>query len=643
MRRIFDATIPTTSPAGRPAVLRHGLAVGAVVVSWLVREALAPAEGAPPHPFIAFVPAVTLACWYGGRRPGILAAALAAFAANWHAGAHGPVFRVDDPISFGILLAATAAIVAVVDALQSARRQASKARDVLATTLASIGDGVVMTDEHGAVVFLNPEAERLTGWTRADARGRPLSEVFAIVNETTRAEVESPALRAMREGLVVGLANHTILLARSGEERPIDDSAAPIRDPRGEVVGSVLVFRDVTARRREEREREELRRDLAARVEELREADQRKNQFLATLAHELRNPLAPIRNSVGVLQLDGSRSPEAAHAAEVIGRQVDHLSRLLDDLLDVNRLGRGKLTLRKERVTLSSVLESALETARPALDAGRHRVRFDASLDVELDADRIRLAQVFANLLNNAAKYTDPGGSVDVTVSREADEVLVSVKDNGIGIPPDALPRLFEMFSQLPQTRQMARGGVGIGLALAKGLVELHGGRIEARSDGPGRGSEFLVRLPVAAPAGLSRDPAPAPPPRADGVRRRILIADDVRDNADTLALMLRALGHEVFVAYDGAHALATAEREQPEVALLDIGMPAMNGYDVCRRIRAAAWGRDMVVIAQTGWGQEEDRRRAQEAGFDRHLLKPVDPTVVLSALTNPAESRSRG
>jgi PAS domain S-box-containing protein len=504
--------------------------------------------------------------------------------------------------------------------LVAARDALARERDLLGTTLSSIGDGVIATDALGRVTFLNPVAQELTGWSQAEAAGQPLQSVFRIVHETTRAEVENPALRAMRDGMIVGLANHTVLLSRSGEERAIDDSAAPIRGA-GVVIGSVLVFRDVTERRAAERA--------------LREADQRKDEFIATLAHELRNPLAPIKNSVTLLQLQGPPDEALATARGIIERQVDQISRLLDDLLDVNRLGRRKLELRKEHVTLDAIFVAAMETARPGIEARCHSVTIDVPKDIVLNADPVRLSQVFANLLSNAAKYMDDGGQIWVSATRERDDVHVVVKDTGIGIAPDSLPTLFEVYAQAPLALERAQGGVGIGLSLAKGLVELHGGTISARSDGIGKGSEFLVRLPMVVGVVIPKGSLAQRLGRPHGVTRTILVADDLPDNADTLATLLRALGHDVHVAYDGAEAIMVADRVRPEVAVIDIGMPRVNGYDVARRIREQDWGKAMYLIAQTGWGQAEDRRRAEQAGFDRHMLKPVDCASLVVVLSN--------
>jgi CheY-like chemotaxis protein len=359
--------------------------------------------------------------------------------------------------------------------------------------------------------------------------------------------------------------------------------------------------------------------------EELLEADRRKDEFLATLAHELRNPLAPIRNAVQLLRAEPSPRKELQLARDIIDRQLNQMVRLVDDLLDVSRITRGKLQLRTERIALADAVNSAIETSRPLIELAGHELTVSLPAEpILLEADLTRLAQVFSNLLNNAAKYTDRGGQIRLSAWREGSDVVVSVADTGIGVSAEQLPRIFEMFSQVTPALERTQGGLGIGLSLVRGLIEMHGGSIEARSDGVGRGSDFRVRLPVLLeiPAGLSeRCGAEATPA---GVQCRVLVVDDNQDAAKSLALMLRALGHTCETAFDGAEALQVAERFRPEVALLDIGMPKFNGYEVARRLRAEPWGRGLMLIALTGWGQEEDKRLAREAGFDHHLTKPA-------------------
>ncbi len=773
-------------------------------------------------------------------------------------------------------------------------------RELLEVTLSSIGDAVIATDRAGRVTFLNPVALRLTAWTQEEAAGAPLETVFNIVNEETRQPVENAALRAIHEGVIVGLANHTLLIARDGTEHPIDDSAAPIRDAAGRVVGGVLVFRDITARREAEvalaervrllalgsevgaaltqgdtlrdtlqrctgalvehldgafariwtanpagevlelqasaglythtdglhgrvpvgqfkigriarerrphltnavigdrevpeqdwaqreglvafagyplvvedrlvgvmamfarhplspptlaamasvadeialgierkraeqevarlldleRQRSERLRQVAAasltinaattpmsvvgviRVEaqriigtdqsdvrlqpedrpspvvgltapligrggrplghisvagkadgqfteddaailtqlahmaavafdnarlyeELREGDRRKDEFLATLAHELRNPLAPIRNSLQVMRLAGNNARAAEDSRATIERQVRQMVRLIDDLLDLSRISRGKLELRKERVELAAVLNSALETSRPLIEQSGHQLTVALPGEpISLEADPTRLAQVFSNLLNNAAKYTERDGQIRLTAERKGDSVTVRVRDNGVGISAEMLPRIFEMFTQVGHSLERSQGGLGIGLTLVRRLAEMHGGTVEAHSAGPGCGSEFVVRLSVA--PDMKFRAAQGSPENGESVAarpcRRILVVDDNRDAVDSLTQLLRMLGNDVQAAYDGMEAVDAAARFRPEVVLLDIGLPRLNGFEAARRIREQPGGQGMVLIALTGWGQESDRKRSREAGFDQHLTKPVE------------------
>ena len=391
---------------------------------------------------------------------------------------------------------------------------------------------------------------------------------------------------------------------------------------------------DVTDRKRDEQ-------TLRQQATELAEADRRKDEFLAMLAHELRNPLAPIRNSLQYLHMKGSSTPELKSARDIIDRQVRQLVRLVDDLLDVSRISRGKMELQKQRANLTMIVESAVESSRPLIDASEHRltVRLPAK-PVELEADVTRLAQVLQNLLNNAAKFTPRGGHIDLSADVEGSEVVISVKDNGIGIPRDMLGRVFEMFMQVDRRLERASGGLGIGLTLVQRLVLLHGGSITARSDGPGRGSEFIVRLPVVAVATARRE---LPDPAFIKAQQplRVLVVDDNHDGADSLAMMLQALGHEVRTAYDGHAGAEAAVDWHPDVALLDIGLPGINGYELARALRDSDTTRHTTLVAVTGWGQPEDRIRSAQAGFDQHLVKPVDPAHLRALLASLAESQS--
>ena len=360
--------------------------------------------------------------------------------------------------------------------------------------------------------------------------------------------------------------------------------------------------------------------------EALRESDRRKDEFLAILAHELRNPLAPIRNSVHILRASQLQDAAAEHATEMMDRQVGLMVRLVDDLLEVSRISRGKIELRNELVEIADVVRAAVEISRPLIESGSHQLVFEFPPEpLTVLGDGVRLTQIVANLLNNAAKYSDLRGTIRLAIRREGDEVVVSVRDTGKGIPPEMLPRVFELFVQVDRDKGRAQGGLGIGLTLAQSLAELHRGRIEARSEGPDRGSEFLVRLPLApahAEAG-ARGPSVA---RSDALAsQRIMVVDDNRDAAESLGALLTLLGAEVHVANDGEEALAVFAAHHPTTVLLDIGMPGMDGHEVARRIRQRPDAGDVTLIALTGWGQEEDRKRSQSAGFDHHLIKPAD------------------
>ncbi len=803
-------------------------------------------------------------------------------------------------------------------AARHAQQEERRQREQLRVTLASIGDAVIVTDTDGRVTFLNAVAQSLTGWEAAEAAGRPLDDVFRIVNEETRQPAEPPVGKVLREGLVVGLANHTVLVARDGREVPIDDSAAPIRGEGGAVAGVVLVFRDVTearraiesrlhlaaivessddaiishdlggvivswnrgaerlygympeeavgrpltlltlpgqaeevprildllrrgeridhyetvrvrkdgscvevsltispvrnaegkvvgaskiardvtaARRHEaglrflaeaskvlgeqldvsgtlqkvaalavpqfadwcavdllgedgslrrvavahadpakvELARELHRRyppdpgarvgawnvlrtrrpellpdipdsllqetvkdpellrvvrdlglrsylgvplvvrdevlgvftfvlaesgrrygpddlrlaeDLAYRVAialenarlygELKEADRRKDEFLAMLSHELRNPLAPIRNALHLMKLPGANSEAVEHARQMTERQVAHMVRLVDDLLDVSRIMQGKVELRKEPAELAGVIASAVETAQPVIDAAGQQLLVSVPDEpLRLEADPVRLAQAIGNLLHNAAKFSQRAGRIWLTAGREGGEAVVRVRDEGAGIHPDLLPSIFDLFVQGDRSLERSQGGLGIGLTLVRKLIEQHGGTVTAHSAGPGKGSEFVVRLPGLLPASVPAPAAGAAPP-AHAAPRRVLVVDDNVDAAESTAMLLRMWGHEVRLAHNGPEALRAAEPFRPEVVLLDIGLPGMSGYEVARRLREQPGSRDAVLIAVTGYGHEDDRRTSAGAGIDYHLTKPVDPEVLEPLLAQP-------
>ena len=380
--------------------------------------------------------------------------------------------------------------------------------------------------------------------------------------------------------------------------------------------------------------------ELKAYAEALTEADRRKDEFLATLAHELRNPLSPIRNGLDILRASPT-APKAEEIRDMMDRQLSHLVRLVDDLLDVSRVSQGKVELRKEQIALSELLKTAIEASNPLIGAGRHELILDLpDAEVWLDADLTRLSQVVSNLLNNAAKYTPEGGRIVLSARRDRDEVLISVSDNGIGIPADMLPRVFDLFTQVRDNLDRSRGGLGIGLALVKQLVEMHGGSIAAESAGSGKGSSFRLRLPVAAASAPSVSAeAPSPVSRQDA-RLKVLVVDDNFDVAQTTGWMIEAIGHDYRLVHESKLAVQTAREYRPDAILLDINMPGMDGYAVCRALREHALFEDTVIIAQTGWGQPQDRASTGESGFDHHLTKPVNMDRLEQVLTGILSER---
>ncbi|MEK6208403.1 MAG: ATP-binding protein [Chloroflexota bacterium] len=375
----------------------------------------------------------------------------------------------------------------------------------------------------------------------------------------------------------------------------------------------------------ESKQRGALEAELRSKIDELADVDRRKDEFLAMLGHELRNPLAPVTTALQIMRIHENEPSRVARSREIVERQIEHMTRLIDDLLDVSRITRGKIELREQPLLLSAVIERAIESARPLIDERGHRVALDLpSEPVTFLADPARLSQVFANLLNNAAKYTDVGGRIWVRARVEGNELVVGVKDDGPGLTNELRSHAFDLFMQGPQTRARARGGLGIGLTLVRRLVELHGGTVEALSDGPGKGTEFVVRLPLRLPPVADGAP-PAVPVVAAGPRRRILVVDDNVDAAEALGELLRDYGHEVATAHDGSRALDHARLHRPDVVLLDISMPEMDGYEVAKRIRGELGLGDALLVALTGYGEDRHRRLAREAGFDQHVTKPVD------------------
>jgi len=799
-------------------VLRYGSAVLVIALATVIRLLLDPLLG-DGFPFITFFCSIVLVAWLVGLGPSLAALLLSCLSAAYFIlpprGSLG-IYSQENQVGLGIFFLTGLAVALLSGELRAAQRRAQRAEEAergqrqqlqvtlqelqeeitrrrqaeeklleeherLRVTLASIGDAVIATDVAGRVVFLNPVAEALTGWKQHEAEGQPLDNIFPLLSEKTGEPIEHPVAKVIREGVVVGLGNHTLLVSRDGTARPIADSGAPIMDATGKVIGVVLVFRDVTEQRRSEwavrdsearktaildtaldciitmdhqgnvvefnpaaektfgyrraetvgkplaeliippslreqhyrglahymatgegpllnkriempalradgtqfpvelsitripigeppvftaylreiSERKQLEHGLRQRVEELAVADRRKNEFLAILSHELRNPLAPIRTAVDLLRLRGSTDTDLRWGTDVIDRQVQQLGRLVHDLLDLSRISLGKIALYRECIPISAIVSQALETSRPNIEANGHELT--VTLPTEnffVDGDLTRLAQVVANLLNNAAKYTRRGGHIWLSAERSPlhgdgtpsggpgeGEIVLRVRDNGIGIPAEMLSNIFNMFTQVDTSLERKTAGLGIGLTLARQLIEMHDGRIEAHSAGLGQGSEFLVRLPLAKPQAVQAAKAPADAPsdgRMQQPARRILVVDDNKDAAESFAKLLELAGHEVRMAHDGLEGVNLAGTFRPDVVLLDIGLPKMNGFNAARQIREQPWGKNMMLIALTGWGQEEDQQRSKEAGFDHHLVKPVKAKALNDLLASVPSSAAR-
>lgn len=501
------------------------------------------------------------------------------------------------------------------------RKFAEADRARLAAIVESSDDAIVSKSLDGTVMTWNAGAERLFGYKSSEIVGNSITRIIP----PERIDEEIHILERLRRGERIEHFE-TVRVSKDGRRIHVSLTVSPIRDASGFVVGASKVARDVTDRVRAE--------------EALKEADRRKDDFIALLAHELRNPLAPIRNGLQVLKLSNGDGRPGEDTRKMMDRQLTHMVRLIDDLLDVSRISRNKLELRRERVSLSEVIASAVETAQPVLDAAEHKLTVSLpSEPVDLDADLTRLAQVFSNLLTNSAKYMHRGGHVYLTAERRDDSVSIAVRDHGIGIPADSLPTIFDMFSQVDRSIERTTGGLGIGLSIVKGLTEMHGGKVTAESDD--HGSTFTVTLPVLAAKSDPRLEVSANE-ISRGVGHRILVVDDNRDGAESLSLMLQLMGNDVRTANDGVQGVELAEAFRPDIILMDVGMPKMNGYEATRQIRSQPWGREIVIHALTGWGQDGDRQLSREAGCDGHLVKPVSLPDLESKLREPIRGESR-
>ena len=486
----------------------------------------------------------------------------------------------------------------------------------------SIDYGVWLSDAQGDMTYASESVHELIGASPAEFAG---AGWFEYMHPDERVAT----MQAWRECIADGRHwdREIRLLATDGTYRPVLSRGVPLRDDEGRIIGWAGINLDISRQR--------------AAQETLRDADRRKDEFLATLAHELRNPLAPIGNAVAVMALK-TTDPSVKWARDIIDRQVRQLRRLVDDLLDVSRITQGKVALRLEPLLLSEVVRAAVDTSRPLIDAANHRLDVQIPLaPVRFIGDGVRLAQCLANLLNNAAKYTPPGGRIDLRADAGDGRLVIRVRDTGIGIAPEALGSIFELFGQAERGLDRSQGGLGIGLTLVRSFVGMHGGTVEASSDGPGRGSEFTIDLPLRVPVDEAPDATARIAPRGPDGRCMVLVVDDNVDGSESLAALLRLEGYEVSVAHDGERGVALAGELRPEIVLLDIGMPRMNGYEAAKRIRAQPWGAKMLLIAVTGWGQETDRARSRESGIDHHLTKPVDTAQLLRLIASHLQPRA--
>lgn len=514
-----------------------------------------------------------------------------------------------------------------VDRRKLAEETLRQQRELLHVTLSSIADAVVATDTDGRVIFMNRTAERLTGWSDEEARGLPGESVVRLFDDVGDPAAAGADAVGHDDFTVVLKAGYARLVDRHGGERIVRHWTAPITAPDAPALGEVVTFRDETRMR-------DLQSQLADRARELEESDRRKSEFIAMLAHELRNPLAPIQNGVALLGMKNDDARVVDYVSQVIDRQVRHMRRLVDDLVDVSRIERGSVKLQKSPGDLVGLVREVLGDFAQAF--GESGIALAVELPREplpMHADWSRLRQVVSNLVENALKYTDRGGSVSVRmeVDRHRGQATIEVADTGMGIAAEMLPRLFKPFSQAERAIDRSNGGLGLGLSVVKGLVELHEGEVDAFSAGPGQGARFTVRMKLE-PARVS-DVAEATPAREPTASLRILVIEDNADAAESLQRLLAALGHSVSVAASGPEGVEAARTLRPELILCDVGLPGMDGYAVARALRNAPETRDTRLIALTGYGQDEDRKMAIDAGFDLHLTKPVDPARLFAEL----------
>ncbi len=616
----------------------YAVAVAATLAIVVLRFLLSRFLGDTAY-FFPFVIAVTVAAWYGGLKPGLLSTALGAFAAIFFFVPPHYTLRISDPrIATAVVffLIANVTISLVCDALHKALRRVELSEESALQHVKVIEHrDQALRDAQQQLHLITDTMSALVSRCTLDLKYSWVSKPYAdwlgmsrseIIGASIKETIGKPAFDTLQRYYQKTLDGETVRFEMEVDFRTIGSRwvncvYTPTFGSDSKPDGWVGVVIDIDTQKRSE--------------EALRTTDRRKDTFLAVLAHELRNPLAPMRNALELLKQSEANPAVSKRARATMERQLSHMVRLVDDLLDLSRINSDKLQLQKHPVALSEVVSQAVETVRPLISEARHELSVDLPPEpLQLNADTVRLSQAFANLLNNACKYTDPGGRISLTASSNDGHVLVSIRDNGMGIPFDLSPKIFEMFTQANHTTERQHGGLGIGLALVKRLVEMHEGEVSAGDNPAGPGSEFLVKLPLMTHPKQNETSTAysTSAAKVDGPLR-ILVVDDNRDSAETLSLLLELMGNEISVAYDGEEALTTANEIKPDVVLLDIGLPKMNGYDVARQIRQEPWGREPILVAITGWGQTEDKDLSRAAGFDHHLVKPVDHDQLLKLI----------
>lgn len=637
----------------RSAVLRYGLALGSFALILLLSYVLRRYFSINLDVTSLIILLMIASAWYGGIGPGLVVAIAFEITLDYYS-TLSP-FSLRFAIVFFNRMVLFLALVIFASARRSAEKRLKEQSEWLRVTLSSIGDAVIATDIKGFVSFINPTAEALTGWTMTEAANKPFEKVFRIINEETRAPAESPFAIVKREGIVVGLANHSLLITKDGREIPIEDSGAPIKNPAGKMIGVIVVFHDVSERRRGERELEQsLEREQIAR-RQAEAANRLKDEFLATVSHELRTPLNAMLGWANMLRSGRLDQATASRALETIERNGRSQSQLIEDILDVSRIITGKLHIKVQPVNLLAVIETTIEVIRPAADA--KEIRLQVILDSNagpISGDENRLQQVIWNLLSNAVKFTPKGGQVEVRLQRIHSHVEVIVSDSGKGIPEEFLPYVFDRFRQQDSSMTRAFGGLGLGLSIVRHLVELHGGSVSVFSKGEGEGATFTVNLPVMlahessrfsigknelVKTSMTKDGGENFAVMLEGIK--VLVVEDEMDARELITLLLNQSKAVVTAVASAEEALKTLDWLKPDIIISDIQMPDEDGYSLIRKIRAMEQAGDdrIPAIALTAHARVEDKSQALEAGFQSHVTKPVEPAELIAMIRSLAKT----